>query len=106
MFALVQWSDSLLMLKREEKRREIKREKRYSDLRSAQWSEMVRISRLKQQEDTQNSKNKNPLFKFKLVLQINKLNKCPTKLQKLKRNPIQKSTLTQSNSNLVFQKIS
>lgn len=75
----------------------------YSDTRSAQWREMVRIGRFKQQENMQNFKNTIYLkFKFKLVLQMKQLNECPTKLQKLKRNQIQKSTVTQSYSNLNF----
>lgn len=64
---------------------------------------MVRIGRFKQQENMQNFKNTIYLkFKFKLVLQMKQLNECPTKLQKLKRNQIQKSTVTQSYSNLNF----
>jgi len=81
MFTLVQWSASLLMLKRREKG-DKKREEVYSDTRSAQWREMVRIGRFKQQENMQNFKNTIYLFKFKfkLVFQMKQLNECPTKL--------------------------
>ena len=66
---LVQWSDSLLMLRRKRKNKEIRREKRYSETRSAQWRQMVRWSRFTWQGNKRNFKNKIRHFKceFKLT---------------------------------------
>lgn len=65
---LVQWSHSLLMLRRKRKSKEIWREKRASGTRSTQWRQMVRSSRFTWQGNKQSFKNKIHHFKCEFQL--------------------------------------
>lgn len=75
-YTQAQWSDSLLREKEREGKKNFLKEKRYSDIGSAQWRQMIGLSRFKWQGNTQNFKNKIYCitYKFKSVVYINYIN--------------------------------